>query len=136
MFIGAGAALAGLLIGVITGSIATGRRMRRRVGEIGEEMAKVTQVAEKKLLEDDPNLPDLMRDLNTAVEQAYKAVDALENQSELTRRKTEGAKEIAVSSRRIIAMMEDMGADVPHMAAPKLESVADQAETKPPPRLR
>ncbi len=136
MFIGAGAAIAGLLIGVVFGSMTTGRRMRRRVEEIGEEMAKLTKVAEQKLLEDDPDLPDLTRNLNSAVEQAYKAVDALENQSALNRQKTEGAKEIAVSSRRIIAMMEEMGADVPHMPAPKLESVADHAQPKAPPRLR
>ncbi len=136
MFIGAGAALAGLLIGVIVGSMTTGRRMRRRVEEIGDEMAKLTRVAEQKLLDDDPNLPDLTQNLNAAVEQTYKAVDALENQSALNRQKTEGAKEIAASSRRIMSMMEDMGAEVPHVQAPKLKSVAEQLEPKAPPRLR
>lgn len=136
MFIGAGAIVAGLIIGAVIGSMMTGRRMRRKVEEIGEEMAALTKVAEQKLLEDDPDLPDLMSNLNTAIEKAYGAIEALEHQSALNRQKTEGAKEIAVSSRRMIAMMEDMGADVPHMAAPKLESVAEHAETTPPPRLR
>lgn len=136
VFIGAGAVVAGLVIGAIIGSMTTGRRMRRRVEEIGEEMAKLTKVAEQKLLEDDPNLPDLTRNLNAAVEQAFSAIEALEHQSALNQQKTEGAREIAVSSRRMIAMMEEMGADVPHMAAPKLDSVADHAETKAPPRLR
>ena len=136
--IGAGAGIAGFVLGAIGGSVATGRRMRRQIEEIGEEVATLTRVTEDKLLDDDPSLPDLMRNLNTAVEQAYKAIDALENQSELNRRKTEGAKEIAASTRRVIAMMEEMGADLPHLPTPKIQSVADEVETTttPPPMLR
>ena len=136
--IGAGAVVVGFILGAIGGSVATGRRMRRQIEEIGSEVATLTRVAEDKLLDDDPNLPDLMRNLNTAVEQAYKAIDALENQSELNRRKTEGAKEIAAATRRVINMMEDMGADLPHVSAPKIQSVADETEeaSKPPPMLR
>ena len=136
--IGAGAVVVGFILGAIGGSVATGRRMRRQIEEIGSEVATLARVAEDKLLDDDPNLPDLMRNLNTAVEQAYKAIDALENQSELNRRKTEGAKEIAAATRRVINMMEDMGADLPHVSAPKIQSVADETEeaSKAPPMLR
>ncbi len=135
--IGAGASIGGFILGAIGGSMATGRRMRRQIEEIGAEVTALTRITEDKLLDDDPNLPDLARDLNAAVEQAYKAIDALENQSELNRRKTEGAKEIAASTRRVIQMMEDIGAELPNLPTPKLESVAEQAETTPtPPMLR
>lgn len=136
LIVGGASAFVALFIGVFAGSLATSRRMKRQVEEIGEEMAALMKVAEQKLLDDDPALPELSHNLNAAVEQAYRAIDALENQSALNRQKTEGAKEIAAMSRRIMTMMEDMGAEVPHMPAPKIESVAEQVETTPPPRLR
>jgi hypothetical protein len=114
ILIAAAAALGGLFMGGLGGSWITGRRMRNRVEEIGGEVVRMRRAAEDKLLEDDPNLPDLMRNLNTAVDQAYRAIDALENQSELTKRKTEGAKEVVAKSRDIIRMIEDMGADLPY----------------------
>jgi len=136
LIVGGVAAFVALFVGVLAGSLATARRMRRQVEEIGEEMAALTKVAEQKLLDDDPNLPELTQNLNDAVERAYRAIDALENQSALNRQKTEGAKEIAAASRRIMTMMEDMGAEVPHVKAPKIESVAETVETTAPPRLR
>ena len=137
ILIAAGAGVGGLFVGALVGAWFANKRLRGQVEEIGEEVARLTRTAEDKLLEDDPDLPDLLRELNNAVEKTHRAVDALENQSELTKQKTAAAKDIAGTSRRIMAMMEDIGADMPHVPAPKKETLsAAPAETKAPPSLR
>ncbi|MEM8771764.1 MAG: hypothetical protein AAGD92_08955 [Pseudomonadota bacterium] len=115
IFAGAGAG-AGLMIGIAIGAIIWGRRMRRRIEEIGGEAARLKSIAEQDFSDEDPDLKTLLKDLNAAVEQTYRAVDALENQSAINRRKSEAAKEVIASSRTIAYMMEDMGADIPDAA--------------------
>lgn len=123
--------------------------MRLRIEEIGREIVSLRKSAEDKLLDDDPNLPDLLRNLNSSIDQANRAVDALENQSELTKRKTEAAKELVAASRGIVRMIEDMGAELPYdpptsqraltAAAPEpveAEAVEDVAAPTPSPQLR
>lgn len=135
ILISSGAALAGVLVGISGGAFLMNRRMTRRIEEVGRELTRLQRVAEEKLLEDDPDLPDLMRNLNKAVEQSYRAIDALENQSSLNRQKTDGAKEIVASSRHILQMMEDMGADVEIPAARPIKTI-DAGPVAPEPSLR
>jgi len=134
--IGAAAALGGLLLGGLFGAWLMDRRIKRRLEEVGSEVARLHQIAEAKLGGDDPDLPSLLRDLNKAVEQTYRAADALENQSAVTRRKSEGGKEITASSKHIIRMMEDMGADMPAVKntrrQPKLSAKSDGKRKSPP----
>ncbi len=138
LLIGGGAALGGLLLGALIGAMLTARRMRAQVEEIGEEVVRLHKVAQDKLSGDDPDLKTLLRNLNTAVEQTYRAVDALEDQAELTRRKSQGGKEVIASSRHIIGMIEEMGGDVPHMSAPPEPSnpVIEVESDDKSPRLR
>ena len=138
LMIGGGAALGGLFIGAVLATLITARRMRARVEEIGAEVSRLHKIAQDKLSGDDPDLKTLLRNLNTAVEQTYRAADALEDQSQLTRRKSEGAKEIIASSRHIVGMMEEMGADVQHISAPPEEEgpVIELDDEKKTPRLR
>jgi len=132
LVIGGGAALGGLLIGALLGSFFSGRRMRARVEEIGGEIVRMQKVAQDKLSGDDPDLKTLLRNLNTAVEQTYRAVDALEDQAQLTKRKSEGGKQVIASSRQIVSMIEDIGGDIPEIeltaedAAPVIEVESDK----------
>ncbi len=87
--------------------------MRARVEEIGGEIVRMHKMAQDKLSGDDPDLKTLLRNLNTAVEQTYRAVDALEDQAQLTKRKSQGGREIIASSRHIVSMIEDIGGEIP-----------------------
>lgn len=138
ILIGAAAAFGGVLAGAFGGAWFADRRMRRRVEEVGVEVLRLKKVAEEKLLDDDPDLPDLLRNLNKAVEQAYRAVDALEDQSALTKRKTEAAKEVVASSRHIVRMMDEMGAEMPYVSPANSQIIEAEAspEPKAPPELR
>ncbi|MEO1251487.1 MAG: hypothetical protein AAFW81_03970 [Pseudomonadota bacterium] len=122
--------LAAAIFGVLAGTWVSGRRNRKRIEEVGEELVRLQDIAQSKLAGDVPDLAELLRNLNTAVEQTYRSANALEDQSALTKQKTEAAKEIIASSRHIIMMMEDMGADLPeaaHRPAPTIELRADDA---------
>jgi len=106
--------------------------MRARVEEIGGEIVRMQKVAQDKLSGDDPDLKTLLRNLNTAVEQTYRAVDALEDQAQLTRRKSEGGKQVIASSRQIVSMIEDIGGKIPEIeltaedTAPVIEAESDK----------
>lgn len=136
--IGAAAALGGLLIGAISGVWFADRRLRRRIEEVGAEIVRLRGVAEEKLSADDPDLPTLLRNLNTAVEQTYRAVDALEQQAKLTKLKSEGGKEIIASSKHIMRMVEDLGAELPEISKPARtpKLVAQPKSKKKSPPLR
>ncbi|MBT8471177.1 MAG: hypothetical protein HKN14_08030 [Marinicaulis sp.] len=115
------AAIAGLIVGAMIFDLIFGKRMRRRMGELGGEVARLHNVAASKLAGDDPDLKTLLRDFNSAVEKTYRAVDAMENQVEMTKRKSDAAKEVISSSQYILNMLEDYGADVPSVKAPQKE---------------
>ncbi len=112
VLIGSGAALVGLALGAAFGVWFADRRLRRRLEGVSAEIISLRTIAEDKLAGDDPDLPELLRNLNTAVEQTYRAIDALENQAALTRRKSEGGKEILSSSKDVIRMLEELGMDM------------------------
>ena len=115
--------LGGLIVGSGLGAWVTNRRLRLRIEEIGSEVIELRSVAEEKLGDDDPNLPDLLQDLNEAVDQATSAIDALGAQSALTRKKSEGARQIISATKNIVAMMEDLGADMPMIPASRAQAL-------------
>lgn len=112
ILVGVGAALVGAFAGAALGAWLTDKRLRARFEDVGAEIVRLRAIAEDKLAGDDPDLPTLLRNLNTAVEQTYRAVDALEHQAAVTRRKSEGGKEILASSKEVIRMLEELGAGV------------------------
>lgn len=111
---GAAAAAAGLLIGALAGAWFADRRLRRMWTGVGDEIVRLRAVAEDTLLGDDPELPNLLRDFNLAADKTFRAIEALQDQIALTRRKSEGGREVVASSRHIVRMMEEMGVDVPY----------------------
>lgn len=133
LFIG-GASLAGILIGLLAGSVMTGKRYRSRLESVGEEVVRLKQIAEGKLSEEDPDLPRLLTELNGALEQTYRAVDALENQSALMREKSKSTNDVKKSVREIITMMEDMGTNMPYVPASRVEQISAKLE-KPEPEV-
>lgn len=118
---GAAAAVAGLVIGALAGAWFADRRLRRLWTGVGDEIVRLRGVAEDTLLGDDPNLPTLLREFNTATEKTFRAIEALQNQVALTRQKSDGGKEVVASSRHIVRMMEELGVDLPYaVEAPRL----------------
>lgn len=114
-----GAAILGALIGDLIAS----RRHKSQLAEIGGEVMRLQNIAKSKLATDDQQLPALMTNLNKAVEQTYRAAEAFDKQSALTRQKTEGARELISASNRLIGMMEDYGANAPLIDAEKVRSL-------------
>ncbi len=126
---GAAAAVAGLVIGALAGAWFADRRLRRLWTDVGDEIVRMRGVAEETLLHDDPALPALLRDFNTATEKTFRAIDALQGRMAAIRRQSEGSKEVAASSRHIVRMMEELGVDLPYAAeAPPLTVAAPVAE--------
>ncbi len=126
IIIGSAAAVVGLVIGALIGAWVMDRRFRERVAEIGGEVVRLRAIAVEKLTGDDPNLATLLKNLHEASDNAYRAVEALENQAEITRRKSAGGREVIASSRHILRMIEELGAEIPDatpvVAAPALKA--------------
>jgi len=129
---GSAAAVVGLFIGAFGGMWFADKRLRSRIEEIGNEVARLRSVAEEKLTGDDPDLATLLKNLHAASENAYRAVDALEHQAELTRRKSAGGREVIASSRYILRMMQELGADIPDIAPAVAATVRDAPTAKAP----
>ena len=133
------ATLGGIIVGLFVGVIIANRHNKTKLASIGEEVARLRQITESKLGEDDPNLPDLLQELNDVVDKAFRAVDGLEHQSKLMRKKSDGAQEVIQSVKEITSMMEDMGADVPYLPAKRARAIAtslERTEPAPPAKLR
>jgi hypothetical protein len=130
--IGGGSALGGFFVGALLTAFFSKRRTRARVKELSGEIARMHKVAKDKMAGDDPDLKTLLRNLNTAVEQTYRAVDALEDTAQLTKRKSEGGRQILASSRQIVSMIEELGGDMPEIdissieADPEIELASDK----------
>lgn len=125
---GAAAAVAGLILGALAGAWFADRRLRRLWTDVGDEIVRMRGVAEETLLHDDPALPALLRDFNTATEKTFRAIDALQGRMAAIRRQAEGSKEVVASSRHIVRMMEELGVDLPYTAeTPRLTA----AQTAP-----
>jgi methyl-accepting chemotaxis protein len=116
--IGVGAALGGFIVGALLTAFFSRRKTRARVKELSGEIARMHMVAKDKMAGDDPDLKTLLRNLNTAVEQTYRAVDALEDTAQLTKRKSEGGRQILAASHQIASMIEELGGEMPEVEMP------------------
>jgi hypothetical protein len=105
--IGAAAVFVSLLGGVILGAWLARRKFKLHYAGVCGEVDRLRSIAERKLTGDDPDLETLLRDLSDTVHKAVKAAEALENQGQVIRRKTEGGREIVASSRTVARMIED-----------------------------
>ena len=110
---GAGAAVAGTLLGALLGAWYADKKLRRHYQEVRGEIVRLRSIAEEKLSGDDPNIDDLLENLHSAVNTAYGAIQAMENQAAITRRKSEGGKELILSSRHIIRMIDEYSGEEP-----------------------
>ncbi len=105
------AAVAGIVVGALSGAWFADRRLRRHYQEVRGEIVRLRALAEDKLSGDDPDLDTLLNNIHAAVEGAYSAIEAMENQAALTKRKSEGGKEVISSSRQIIRMIDELSGD-------------------------
>ena len=127
LLIGAGASLAGLLLGWLGGAWTARRKYRTQAEEVLGEVVRLRVLAEEKLSGDDPDLEELVDNFQTAVTGAYDAIQAMENQVKITKVKSEGSRQVIASSAQIIRMIEDQaGLDAapvvitPQAKAPRL----------------
>ena len=114
-----------VVLGGLIGEFISHRRHLKQLNTIGSEVMRLQYLAQSKLANDDPDLPDLLSNLNEAVEQTHNAIGALENQATLNREKSATAREIIAASDDIVAMMRDIGANPPLMDASEARSLSD-----------
>lgn len=114
-----------VVLGGLIGEFISHRCHLKQLNTIGSEVMRLQYLAQSKLANDDPDLPDLLSNLNEAVEQTHNAIGALENQATLNREKSATAREIIAASDDIVAMMRDIGANPPLMDASEARSLSD-----------
>lgn len=131
---GSAAAAVGLFFGALIGIWFADRKLRQRIAIVGAEVVRLRSIAEEKLSGDDPDLHTLLRNLNTATEQAFRAIEAMQNQAAITRRKSAGGREVIVASHEIIKMMEELGANIPQVDAPATPKLAAAPVEDAPPQ--
>ncbi len=139
ILIGAAAAVAGIVLGALLGAWIADRKLRRHYEEVRSEIFQLRAVAEEKLSGDDPNIDELLENLHSAVNGAYGAIQAMETQAAITRRKSEGSKELITASRHIIRMIDEYAGieTEPHVvekkkAAPTITAKpAEKADQQP-----
>jgi hypothetical protein len=124
-------------VGALIAGFLADRRFKKQIAEVGGEIVRLRAIAESKLSGDDPNLVNLLKNLQDAADNAHRAVAALENQAEMTKRKSAGGREVIAASRQVLRMMEELGAEIPGaaraMAAqPKLAAAALAEDDAPP----
>ena len=124
----AGGALAGVLIGFFAGALVARRQMRRDLGEIGEDVVRMQRLAEGRLMRDEPDLPEMLRELDFAVDNARKALAALEGQSQLARAKSEDARVLADACRHVLSRMDDLGVETAFVPAAKAKEISAKLE--------
>lgn len=124
------AAGAALVVGIILGGMAGFKLAKKRLAEAYEdvrsEAVRMRRIAEEKLADDEPELNVLLRKLNDAVADTFKAAAALEDHEKTVLRKTEGGKEVLSLSREIIRLIDDLDGS---------DSEAEELTIKPPPKL-
>ncbi|MEZ5892315.1 MAG: hypothetical protein R3C58_04115 [Parvularculaceae bacterium] len=126
--ISAGSALGGLVLGALGGAWFIGGKMRRRLDVVRGEVQRLGAFAEKKLGGDDPDIDTLLEHLRAAMTDAYGALQAMKDQAEITKRKSEASRELILTSRQIVRMIDEDG-------APKAAHAADAAPKKKTPKL-
>jgi hypothetical protein len=125
-----GASAVGVIAGGMIGFVIADGRLKRLYAEVRSEVARLRSVAEDKLSHDEPDLPSLLRNLNTAVQDTFKAAAALENHESVVARQHEGGKEVIASSRYIVRMIDELGGQTPEPLEP-----ARPAEKQPSAKL-
>ncbi len=138
ILIGAAAALAGAVLGAVMGAWFADRKLRKHYQEVRGEIVRLRSVAEQKLSGDDPKLDDLLENLHSAANKAYAAIQAMENQAAITRRKSDAGKEVITSSRHIIRMIDEYTGEEPEpyvierkkKPAPKVSAPAGKTDGK------
>ena len=130
--------LGGALAGGIIAAILVAQQYRRGMQEVGHEIVRMRGIATAKLANDDPDLSSLLHNLDVAAEQAHLAINALENQSSLTKQKSAAAREIISSSKHIVAMMEELGTNMPLVPAERAKALlpAEKQNQRQQPNLR
>ena len=97
------------------------------------EVVRLRSLAEEKLSGDVPDLDELINNFQSAAMNAYEAIQAMENQVNITRMKSEGSRQDIASSAQIIRMIEDQaGLDETAVA---IKPKADAKSTTKAPRL-
>lgn len=121
ILIGAAAAAGGMIAGGLLGAWYADRKLRLHYRDVRSEIVRLRAVTEEKLSGDDPKLDDLLENLHAAANSAYAAIQAMEAQAAITRRKSEGSREIIASSRHIIRMIDEYSGAEPdsHVNLPK-----------------
>lgn len=124
ILIGAAAAVGGIVLGVLCGAWFADKKLRRHYEGVRAEIVRLRRVAEEKLSGDDPNIDELLENLHSAVNGAYSAIQAMENQAQITKRKSEGGKEVITSSRHIIRMIDEYAGieTEPYVMEPKKQA--------------
>ncbi|MEO1240707.1 MAG: hypothetical protein AAFX54_02260 [Pseudomonadota bacterium] len=140
----AGTGFFGVVIGLLAGFRFADRRLKRHYAEVRSEVTRLRAVAEEKLSDDEPDLDSMLRNLNEAVQDTFKAAAALENHEAVVARQHEGGKEVIASSRFIVRMIDELSGETTASAAPAPRKTPptvkitadDKAAKKPLRRLR
>lgn len=135
ILIGAAIAVVGLALGVLCGAWYADRKLRRHYAEVRSEIVRLRAVTEEKLSGDDPKLDDILEDLHAAANKAYAAIQAMENQAAITRRKSDGSKEVIASSRHIIRMIDEYSGETPEPAETYVIEAKKTEPKKPEPSI-
>jgi len=117
-----GALVFSLFTGVFAGFRFADRRLKKQYAEVRQEVTRLHAIAEEKLKSEEPDLDTMLRNLNDAVQDTFKAASALENHEAVVARQHEGGKEVIASSRFIIRMIDELGGDAPEPAPEKLKT--------------
>ncbi len=135
----AGIGFFGVIIGVFAGFRFADRRLKRHYAEVRSEVMRLRAVAEEKLSDDEPDLDSMLRNLNEAVQDTFKAAAALENHEAVVARQHEGGKEVIASSRFIVRMIDELGGEevvtvepAPRKTPPTVKLTAEDKEGKKP----
>lgn len=129
----------GVIIGVFAGFRFADRRLKRHYAEVRSEVIRLRAVAEEKLSDDEPDLDSMLRNLNEAVQDTFKAAAALENHEVVVARQHEGGKEVIASSRFIVRMIDELGGEpiesvepAPRKTPPTVKLTSEDKEGKKP----
>ncbi len=120
----AAASVVGISAGGLIGFFIADGRLKRRYAEIRNEVSRLRKVAEEKLSHDEPDLESLLRNLNTAVQETFKASSALENHEQVVARQHQGGKEIIASSQYIMRMIDELAGEKPEPMEPIQKKLA------------
>jgi len=121
-----GISVVSVLVGGLIGFVIADRRMKRLYTEVRSEVSRLRSVAVDKLSHEPVDLESLLRNLNSAVQDTFKAAEALESHETVVARQHEGGKEVIASSRYIIRMIDELGGKTPEPSEPVISNLPPQ----------